>query len=328
MRRCASQAMMRSAPRGLQSTLSCFRVRGVTRRNTFSRLLWIEGRNLESGEPTWVPYELVSADYTLPLPPGSGGFVATTNGLGAGNHVLEAIAHGLYESIERDAVALWRLGGAGARAARRIDPASVGADAVRNLLARFDAAGIRLCLWDVTSDIEVPAIVCLALDDPAGDGGTDPELGSGCHADREVALLRAITEAAQVRTTFISGSRDDFDPMAFGEDQRRARLMTASQWSTGAALRDWQATPTFSSDDIAADLAEVLRRLRNRGLDRAIWVDLTKPDLNLPVARVIVPGLEAPHNVNAEPGKRARTARDEALMIARRAGESSEASQL
>src|SRR5258708_29087658 len=107
--------------------------------------------------------------------------------------------------------------------------------------------------------------------------------------------------------------------MAFGEDQRRARLMTASQWSTGAALRDWQATPTFSSDDIAADLAEVLRRLRNRGLDRAIWVDLTKPDLNLPVARVIVPGLEAPHNVNAEPGKRARTARDEALMIARRA---------
>ena len=34
--------------------------------------------------------------------------------------------------------------------------------------------------------------------------------GYGCHPAREVALLRALTEAAQVRLTVISGLRDDF----------------------------------------------------------------------------------------------------------------------
>jgi YcaO-like protein with predicted kinase domain len=274
--------------------------------SSHARFLWIEGRDLASGEPVFVPYELVSADYAWPQPPGSGGFVATTNGLGAGNHLLEAIAHGLYESIERDSVTLWRLGGASARAARRIDPASIEADAVQELIARFEGAGIHLGLWDVTSDVDVATIVCLALDDPAADAGSDPELGAGCHPDREVAILRAITEAAQVRTTFISGSRDDFEPSAFEDHRRRDRLVAARAWSAGKATRDWREIPTFSSQDIAVDLAEVLERLRHRGLDRVVWVDLAKPDLDLPVARVIVPGLEAPHQVDARPGRRAQ----------------------
>ena len=36
-----------------------------------------------------------------------------------------------------------------------------------------------------------------------------PEFGAGCHPSRDIALLRALTEAAQARTTFIAGSRDD-----------------------------------------------------------------------------------------------------------------------
>ena len=273
-----------------------------------TRLLWIEGRDLATGEATWVPYELVSADYACDHP-GHGGFVATTNGLGAGNHILEAIAHGLYESIERDAVTLWRLGGGPARTASRIDPASIQSEIIQALMARFEAVGIELCLWDATSDIEVATIVCLAVDDPARDAGSDPELGSGCHADREVATLRAIMEAAQVRTTFISGARDDFESSAFGTARRRERLMAARGWSAGRATGGWQEVPSFAGDDIAVDLAEVLRRLERRGVERAVWVDLTKPGFELPVARVIVPGLEAPHQVEARPGRRAQAAR-------------------
>ena len=72
-------------------------------------LLWIEGRNLLNNEPLWLPHELVHTDYTLPQPTGSGCFAANTNGLASGNHILEAIAHGIYEVIERDALTLWRL---------------------------------------------------------------------------------------------------------------------------------------------------------------------------------------------------------------------------
>ena len=54
---------------------------------------------------------LVTADYTHPAPAGAGFFQATTNGLASGNHWLEAVLHGLYEVVERDAIALWRAGG-------------------------------------------------------------------------------------------------------------------------------------------------------------------------------------------------------------------------
>jgi YcaO-like protein with predicted kinase domain len=289
-----------------------------------TRILWMEGHDLASGESVWVPYEIVSADYAWPPPPGAGGFVATTNGLGAGNHPLEAIAHGLYEAIERDSVTLWRLGGPSARATRRIDPASIEAGAVQQLIARFERAGIHVGLWDATSDVEVATVVCLALDDPDADAGSDPELGAGCHPDREVATLRAITEAAQVRTTFIAGSRDDFEPSAFERSRRRDRLETARIWSAGNPTRDWREIPTFSSDDVAGDLAEVLERLHGRGLDRVVWVDLAKPDHGLPVARVIVPGLEAPHQVDARPLHRARALRKEPPVARRRAEAASE----
>jgi ribosomal protein S12 methylthiotransferase accessory factor YcaO len=54
-----------------------------------------------AGGVVWVPFELVSANYTLPLPQGSGCFQANSNGLASGNHRLEPIVHGLCEVIER-----------------------------------------------------------------------------------------------------------------------------------------------------------------------------------------------------------------------------------
>ena len=71
-------------------------------------LLWIEGEDLISRSPRWVPYELVHTDYTLPRGPAHGCFLANTNGLASGNHMLEAISHGIHEVIERDASALWK----------------------------------------------------------------------------------------------------------------------------------------------------------------------------------------------------------------------------
>lgn len=268
------------------------------------RFLWIEGRDLATDEPVWLPHEVVSADYALPQPPGTAMFSATTNGLGAGNHRLEAIAHGLYETIERDAIALWRLGGAAGRATSRVDLATVDSPVVRDLIARFERAGVRLGVWDATSDLGVPAFACLALDDaPAG---TDAELGTGCHPDREVALLRALTEAAQARTTFIAGSRDDFDPGAFDESARSERTKAAQRWLAGPAVRSWRTAPSFAGESIDADLASVRDRLHSRGIDRVIWVDLSKPEIGLPVVRVVVPGLEGPHQANCRPGPRAR----------------------
>ena len=72
----------------------------------YSRILWIEGINLLNESSVWLPYELVHTDYTRPMPPGSGSFMASSNGLASGNDLSEAISHAICEVVERDAVTL------------------------------------------------------------------------------------------------------------------------------------------------------------------------------------------------------------------------------
>jgi ribosomal protein S12 methylthiotransferase accessory factor len=75
-------------------------------------LLLIRAWDLMAGEGAdriWVPYECVHTNFSLPLPPGSGAFMMTSNGLASGNHVLEAISHGICEVVERHANAMWQI---------------------------------------------------------------------------------------------------------------------------------------------------------------------------------------------------------------------------
>ncbi len=271
------------------------------------RLLWIEGRDVATGAAIWVPHELVSTDFTAAAAPGSGCFQATSNGLAAGNHRLEAVLHGLYEAIERDAVALWRCR-SGVPGARAVDPSSIDGKLSCKLLSRFTQAGIVPHIWDITSDIALPTFLCLAMPDDAADG-LEPELGSGCHADRDVALARALSEAAQARVTRISGARDDFLPNGYGSDARGARLAAARAWLRSPAHRHYHASPSWTAATLQQDLDLVLRRLAEVGLQQIVWVDLTRPEFGIPVGRVVVPGLEGPWTPAGEgytPGARAR----------------------
>jgi YcaO-like protein with predicted kinase domain len=107
--------------------------------NERTPILWIEGRDLLAGGPAWVPFESVSTDFTVPAPPGSGNFLASSNGLASGNDAAEALVHGLCEVIERDAATLFDLRPA-ALDERRIDLASVDDPDCQALLDRFAAA--------------------------------------------------------------------------------------------------------------------------------------------------------------------------------------------
>jgi hypothetical protein len=172
-----------------------------------------------------VPLELVSADYTVGGPT-IGPLQSTTSGLAAGNIVLEAVSHALCETIERDALALWRLLPDAAQDATTLDLTTADAVVREALIERFSAAGVALRAFDVTSDIKVPCLLCLA--GPAGeDDEIQPELGSGCHPDPNIAHSRAVAETAQARLTRIAGARDDLMPDSYGEAPRRCRAHAA-----------------------------------------------------------------------------------------------------
>ena len=58
------------------------------------------------------------------------------------------------------------------------------------------------------------------------------------------------------------------------------------------------------------DLSWMVERLRSHGIEQVIAVDLTRPEIGLPVARIVVPGLEAPDDdEDYVPGPRALAAR-------------------
>lgn len=273
------------------------------------KIHWIEGYDLGRDEPCTVPYEMVHTDFTLPLPAGSGCFPMTSNGLASGNHLHEAISHALAELVERDAETLFSLLSESGQNERRVRPETINAEECRSLLSRFRAAGVDVAIWDLTSDIGVATFRVVIMDrelDPARP--LRPNTGSGCHPSRSVALARALTEAAQSRLTIIASSRDDLPRERYREAADLERLAELREQSfQGAPVRSFDLTPTFEAESIEEDVLWQRERLTARGLDRLVVVDLTKPELGIPVARVIVPGLESSRQVPGWiPGARAR----------------------
>jgi ribosomal protein S12 methylthiotransferase accessory factor YcaO len=58
--------------------------------------------------------------------------------------------------------------------------------------------------------------------------------------------------------------------------------------------RNCRDVPTYEAQTCADDLAWMLDRLRAVGIEEVVAVDLTRPELGMPVARVVIPGLEGP----------------------------------
>lgn len=271
-------------------------------------LLWVEGRNLLKGEDVWLPYEMVHTNYTLPRPTGHGCFPASSNGLASGNHRLEATIHAICEVIERDATTLWHFLPQDRRAARRLDPESIDDPDSAHLLALLREADLTPVVWDTTTDVAVPAFYCLLLDGRGERGHMGA--GAGCHPAKEIALSRALTEAVQTRTTYIAGSRDDLGEEEFSSEGRRAKYDYAERMMAGRdGSLDFRELPGSSQESFELDLAFLLERLKQAGIDEVIQVDLTKSEFEIPVVRVVIPGLEAPHDDdNFLPGPRSRAA--------------------
>jgi ribosomal protein S12 methylthiotransferase accessory factor len=270
----------------------------------------MEGYDLIGRVPVWLPWEIVHTDYTLPTRHSGAHFLSGTNGLASGNHRLEAINSALSELIERDAVALWHARGVHGRASCRLDPDSIDDQACQRLLAMYERAGIAPRVWDVTSDVGIPAFVCdipAATDEP---DGLRRFRGAGCHPHRSVALSRALTEAAQIRLTYIAGIRDDLPPADYQETaEQKLGAALIDALAQANAPRAFGDVPSFESDDAAVDLRWELERLRAAGITEVIAVDLTRPELDIPVVRVVIPGLEWDcTHPDYRPGARARLA--------------------
>jgi len=272
-------------------------------------ILWIEARDLLTHEPAWIPYELVSLNFTLPTPAGAGCFVSSSNGLASGNHWLEAVSHGICEVVERDAVTLWSLKQLDQQQSVRVNPDSIDDPECLAVLALFQQAGLSVGVWDVTSDVSLPVFVCLVSDRERNALRPLPSgFCYGCHPSREVALLRALTECAQSRLTLISGARDDLSWHNYEAEancetwEKQQQILNAT-----AGTRRLKDVPTLAGDTLLDDVQHEIACLEHAGFTQIYVVDLTRDEFNLPVVRVVIPGLESKiGGKNYRPGKRAQ----------------------
>jgi ribosomal protein S12 methylthiotransferase accessory factor len=229
--------------------------------------------------------------YDYPQPDERTYCFACSNGNAAGNTLEEAVLQGFLELVERDGVALWWY----SRVRRPgVDLDSFGEPYLGRLRAFLHQRGREFWAIDLTADLGIPvfASVCRRTDGP-------PEqivLGFGAHLDPRVALLRAVTEMNQMLSSPLLEPQGK-EPGDSPSDPETARwLQTATTVNQPYLLpadgppRAAASYPRAWADDLTEDVRACQALVERAGMEMLV-LDQTRPEVGLPVAKVIVPGL-------------------------------------
>ena len=275
-----------------------------------TQFLWSETWDVMNSRKVWMPYELAHIDSTPDGRINAGIFCCTTNGLASGNHLYEALNHAICEVVERDAVTLWGLLPEDERNATGIDIDTIDCPMCLNVMDHFKKAGLAIGVWDVTADNGIPTFTCLIAEQDNSPFRTiHSAAGQGTHPTREIALLRALTEAAQTRLTIISGARDDITRNEYDRHRNPDQLNQERALIDGAVhgKKDFRSVEGFHGETFEDDVAWTLACLKRTGIEQVLCLDLSKPDMDIPVVKVVIPGLEGNHDFpNLKLGNRAK----------------------
>ena len=253
-------------------------------------LEWNICHDLISGDDYYVPSNAIYHPYVLEDNSCQSLFKSNTNGLASGNSLEEAILHGMFEVIERDAWSIFELTH---KNYKQIDLDSIESETVNDALSKFSENDIKIKLMDFTADVNIPTIAASADDTLLKDAGL-LTLGIGTHLDPEVAVLRALTEVAQSRATQIHGAREDTVRADFARTAGYERMKHINKYyfqeeDEKIRLSDIE---NRSTDSITKDIDIVLEELKSNEIEHMLYYDLTRPELNVNVVRVIIPTME------------------------------------
>ena len=204
-----------------------------------------------------------------------------SNGCAAGNTREEAIVQGFLELVERDSYAIWWY-----NRVRRpaLDLGRFGDSYVRDLQTQLAATGRKVWVIDITNDLGIPSYVAMSH---ATENGRDfVEYGSGSHFDARIALLRSLTELNQFLSIGLMGRRD-----TTGMDAAPFRLADHPYLlPNGDPPVQADFGESFGRLDTREQVLACVDVARRLGLDFLV-LDQTRPDIDVPVVRVVVPGL-------------------------------------
>ncbi|MCW2693111.1 MAG: bacteriocin biosynthesis protein [Mycobacterium sp.] len=228
--------------------------------------------------------------FGYPLRAGNRYAGADSNGNAAGTSLEDAVVQGFLELVERDSVALWwyntlpRPG---------IDLASFGEPYFTRWQDRYREANREAWALDLTTDLGVPAVVTVSrrIDKPA----EDILIAFGSHFDVRIAISRAMTEMNQFLPAVLQVTADS-DAYAFPDPEQQHWWRTATiadqpyLLPAPGTVRTAADYSDASSPDLAEDVRLAQRIVEGVGMEMLV-LDQTRPDIGLPVVKVLVPGM-------------------------------------
>jgi ribosomal protein S12 methylthiotransferase accessory factor YcaO len=196
--------------------------------------------------------------------------IGNTNGVAAGQSLEDALTAAMLELVERDAIAIWWYNRV-RRPALNIN--ALDSPDVARVRDAAPAHGITVELLDLTTDVSIP--VCAAV--ATNDQGALVALGAAAHSNPVAAASRAASELSQM---WFWANQDD-------SPRTRAWFRGMSHSSDPYLEPSGTANPLPPTE---LTLDGCLQALGAAGLC-AYWVDLTRPEIGVPVVRVVIPSL-------------------------------------
>ena len=263
---------------------------------------WVPEPFREDVEIEWTPLWSLSAERTRYLPTSYCYFGyrsadplfarADSNGCAAGSVLEEAVLQGFLELVERDAVAIWWYNRSRLPA---VDLESADDPYVSGLVRHYGELGRELWALDVTSDLGVPTFAAISRRVDAAE--EDVIYGFGSHLDPAVALTRALTEVNQSLEAVPTANGPESTRTYRGGPDALRWWRTVRIADAGYLAPDPEATPRrlqdfeqVTSDDLHKEILLCERIAAARGIEILV-LDQTRPDVGLPVVRVVAPGL-------------------------------------
>ena len=144
---------------------------------------WHEAWDILNDQPFMVPLAMVGMSRSEALMASLGAFQVSSNGLGGGNTLSEAVVSGLCETIERDGLACHNLAAMlhGHRIPVVNNERAAQYPTVATVLERCAHAGVSCVIYDCTTDVGVPTYSASIFDDR--EQGIGVVRGSGARLD-------------------------------------------------------------------------------------------------------------------------------------------------
>lgn len=242
--------------------------------NTLEKLLenipmqWVWATNLTRNCDVLIPFSWFYA-------------INEFNGPSAGNTLEEAALQGICEIVERHVCSIVNY--------RRIETPKIDSNSVNDpvameLLKKFAEQGIELYLNDFTLDTGICTVAALAIDRQTFPEKSEIVYTAGTTPDPQKALIRAVTEVAQLAGDFNTGSNYVASGLPKPHSMKEVDYLTGTEKQVSI-----QEMNDLSDANIRVEVENCIHSLERIGME-VFMIDVTHDELQIPACYTIIPG--------------------------------------